>query len=296
MHQPVFRYKDISFSQLINDIKWVIESPSIFEIAPENYPWETFVIPELFEEMMKNTINSPEVVLDYFNSEEQFILGKYFEKLLGFIFDYSKKLEIVAKGLQIFNDSRTIGEIDFLLNDKQNKKIIQLEVAVKYYLGTDSDAAWSKWIGPNGADNLERKIDKFAVQLTMAGFVNSEILTKDTLVSPKILLKGYLFRHLNNSRLPAFCSPTVLNGTWIYHNEAEQIINPKNNYAIIPKNRWLSFYIDKKIKIVSGKKIGKVLDEAVFKIGKGILLAEMDHSGRRIVEKYMVVPNNWPDL
>lgn len=298
MHQSILRYNEIPLNQLICDLKWVVKSPGLLAIAPQQVSWSLLAdnyfsnCAEWLVEIEKN----PAILIAFFSSEQQFILGKYFEKLLHFIFKYYDGFSLITVGLQVEKNSRTIGEIDFIYRDLTHHKTIHLEVAVKYYMGYCSSAKHTMWIGPNGMDSLEGKIKKFSTQLSMAGFADQLKDFNPSTFERKVLLKGYLFKHIGSKLMPHFYNQDVLTGRWLYISELGKIIVAKCKYIILPKWYWLGFYFDHNLEIFTGNEIMEAVSAEIESVGKGILLAKLEGTSNKIETKYMIVPNHWPKL
>ncbi|TVR39852.1 MAG: DUF1853 family protein [Cryomorphaceae bacterium] len=94
-----------------------------------------------------------------------FTLGKRMEQLVQLGLGSSNQHEIVASGLQIVRDGRTLGELDFVLLDHLAKRIIHLEIAYKIYVPEIGNPhPWHRWIGPNGRDRLVDKLRKLQLR------------------------------------------------------------------------------------------------------------------------------------
>jgi hypothetical protein len=243
-----------------------------------------------------NTEKNPEELIAFFNSEQQFILGKYFEKHIHFIFKFFDQFSLIMMGLQVEKENRTIGEIDFIYQELASNKTIHLEVAVKYYMGYRSSAKHTMWIGPNGMDNLANKIQKFTKQLTMSGFADQLAVLNPSSFKKKVLLKGYFFNHIKTRVLPHFHNQYVQTGEWLFISELNQIINLNRKYIIVPKQYWLGFYLDRNLKIIKGNYIIEAAGTEIKRVGKGILLAELNEAEDLIKNKFMVVPDYWPKI
>ncbi len=129
MHQPLVKYSDIPLSQLINDLIWVIESPGLLIETPSQIKWE-LLQPDYFEkckEWLNDLEQNPQELKAFFNTEYQFILGKYFELLIQFIFKYFDGFSLITSGLQVIKNNRTIGEIDFVFKNLIDNKTTHLQ-------------------------------------------------------------------------------------------------------------------------------------------------------------------------
>lgn len=298
MHQPLVKYCDISTEQLVFDLKWVIESPGLLIEPPPQINWE-LLRDDYFNSCSVWLVDLEQNSKDlksFFDQDHQFILGKYFEMLIQFIFENFEEFKLITKGLQVIKNNRTIGEIDFIFKNLKDNKTTHLEVAVKYYMGYKSSAKHTMWIGPNGMDNLAGKIQKFTTQLSMAMLAEELNELNTASFSRKVMLKGYFFKHINSEQMPHFCNPDALIGKWLYISELDNIIKPKSNFIIVPKRLWLGFYFDEDLEIFDSNLVVEIVNAEIQRVGKGILLAAIDESDNQIKTKYMVVPDRWPKL
>ena len=296
MHQPLIKYSDIPLSQLIFDLKWVIESPRLLIETPPPIKWEL-----LWSDYFKgcniwvaDLELNPKDLVAFFDSDYQFILGKYFEMLIQFIFESYEDFALITKGLQVSKNNRTIGEIDFIFKNLRDNTTTHLEVAVKYYMGYKSSAKHTMWIGPNGMDNLAGKIQKFTTQLSMAGFAEELNDLNPASFDRKVMLKGYFFKHISSEQIPHYCNPDALIGEWLYVSELDKIIGSNGKYVIVPKRLWLGFYFDKNLELFDNSVVYEIVRAEIQRVGKGILLAELNERENQIKSKFMIVPDRWP--
>ena len=71
---------------------------------------------------------------------------------------------MLYENVQIIEDKKTIGEIDFIIENITTKQLIHMELAYKFYLfdPTISSETVNNWIGPNRNDSLKEKLEKLA--------------------------------------------------------------------------------------------------------------------------------------
>jgi len=88
-------------------------------------------------------------------------LGHQIEYIFKQLIEYSEEYEILLHNLPISQEKRTIGEIDFILKDKSNGKLIHVELTCKFYIIDPeiSDPIHSL-IGPNRRDSFFTKMEK----------------------------------------------------------------------------------------------------------------------------------------
>jgi hypothetical protein len=69
---------------------------------------------------------------------------------------------MVDENIQIIEEKRTVGELDFIIREINKERLIHLELAYKFYLFDPSISAEpiNNWIGPNRNDSLKEKLEK----------------------------------------------------------------------------------------------------------------------------------------
>ena len=89
-------------------------------------------------------------------------LGHLVERIVSDLIKSSSNYNVIYENLQILEDKMTIGEIDFIIENLEKKKLVHLELAYKFYLLDPSISSESihNWIGPNRNDSLKEKLDK----------------------------------------------------------------------------------------------------------------------------------------
>jgi len=89
-------------------------------------------------------------------------LGHLAEKVVGGLIKSSNNYQVLYENMQLIEDKKTIGEIDFIIENIKTKQVIHLELAYKFYLfdPTISSQSINNWIGPNRNDSLIKKIEK----------------------------------------------------------------------------------------------------------------------------------------
>ena len=89
-------------------------------------------------------------------------LGHLVEKIVALLIRSSTNFNVLFENIQIIEDKKTIGELDFIIEEKSTKQLIHLELAYKFYLFDPALSLDSicNWIGPNRNDSLKEKIEK----------------------------------------------------------------------------------------------------------------------------------------
>lgn len=92
---------------------------------------------------------------------DKLILGKRVEYFFAFFVKQHASEVLVAQNLVISHGKRTMGEIDFLLLNKEKQEFTHVELVYKFYLfDPERGGDLGPWIGPNRKDSLLRKLHR----------------------------------------------------------------------------------------------------------------------------------------
>ena len=89
-------------------------------------------------------------------------LGHLVEKIVSELIKSSTNYNVIYENIQVIEDKKTIGEIDFIIQNIITRQLIHMELAYKFYLFDPniSSEFLQNWIGPNRNDSLIEKIEK----------------------------------------------------------------------------------------------------------------------------------------
>ncbi|MFT5266325.1 MAG: hypothetical protein ACI8YQ_005089 [Polaribacter sp.] len=89
-------------------------------------------------------------------------LGHLAERIVSELIKASTNYNVLYENVQIIEDKKTIGEIDFIIEEINTKALIHMELAYKFYLfdPSISPEPLNNWIGPNRNDSLKEKLEK----------------------------------------------------------------------------------------------------------------------------------------
>jgi len=221
--------------QIQADLKWIIDSPPLFDGADG--------LNALIE---SGTEGSPQ--LPFVETSSQFPVprrvGLYFESLLDLWLTHGLKLDVEARHCQIFDGKRTVGEIDFCLQDRNGHRW-HLESTIKFYLHHPSTASThgSSFIGPDPRDSFERKH-----QHLMQRQLKLSIPELSPVDHALPISRGMLFYHLeepNHTDRPKGAHPEHLRGIWLRASEWRKVSPLKIDQIVnLPKPYWLSGLIN----------------------------------------------------
>ncbi|WP_077675337.1 DUF1853 family protein [Salinivibrio proteolyticus] len=161
-------------------------------------------------------------------------IGFYYQWLLGNLIAQQPHLNVVAEEIQINDAGKTVGAVDFLIEN--GDQLEHWEVAVKFYL-----AHQGRWLGPNAKDALDIKAARMMNhQLAMSN--HPRFLADHPQWRPqkkRLCIHGRLYQPFHqNAPLPD--APCVnldcITGWWCWPDALPQ----DRRYASLSRDQWLS--------------------------------------------------------
>lgn len=244
------------------DLVWAVNSPSL--LADGSCSLATV-------EDIDSSLIDPDEVVSFVRQEPTHRVGRYFERLLYFYLSHVRRADTIVSGLQIRDNSRTIGELDFVFQEEESREpcrqsgslLTHWETAAKFYLWCPvRTVEGSHLIGPNAADTFERKANRLLQhqlplgQTQRAAEELREALDSSTAfagveeVQSQAFVKGRIFYPAEFDGIhgdPAECahpsqlSPDHLRGVWIKESRLELLEGlPFDWFAFVKKPYWLA--------------------------------------------------------
>jgi hypothetical protein len=230
------------------------------------------------------------------------LIGKQFETYIQLWLENSPFIDLHAHNIQITDDSRTIGEFDFLYSLKNQREVFHLETACKFYLSSSNRGKWETWIGPNGADRLSDKMEKLSRQLALSEHRKSiELLAEKGIgrVNPVMLMKGYFFHHISHfpsPKRPKGANPNYNPGWWIFESEIDSLLKPQTWWVIPEYEFWFaSLVVDVNHVLDHVRAKDKIL-QLISENKRSVLLMNVEDKGDKWdeVSRGYVTFNGWP--
>jgi hypothetical protein len=100
------------------------------------------------------------------------VLGKRAEYFFKFCVEHSTNYELLVHNMQIFKENVTLGELDYIILETRNKKMLHVELVYKFYLydplqheskkivEEPFNSELAKYVGPNRRDNFLYKLNR----------------------------------------------------------------------------------------------------------------------------------------
>ncbi len=233
-------------NRLVRDLAWVIASPPLVSGNFNNTHWwsHSDCLAE-FEDCLPALIaldKNPSPLIDHLDKLKTKRLGLRFESFIAYWISISPNYELIAQNIQIIEalkkGSHTHGELDFIIKDLRTDKVIHLEVAVKFYLGTAPFDDPFRWFGTNINDQLGKKVEHLKQHQTQLSEPFSNYLEErgHIIETKQWILKGRLFYPQGNDTAPKGSTENHLRGRWV------QSPTTIENGLLYPldKSEWLS--------------------------------------------------------
>jgi len=234
--QPVFQ------NRLVRDLAWVISSPPL--VAGEINDTHWWSHQDCLNEYsaclpaLKILDQNPAPLITHLEKVKSKRLGLRFEALVAYWIKISPNYKLLEQNIQIIKEGHTFGEMDFIIKEVCSQKVIHLEVAVKFYLGSPPYEDPFHWFGTNTQDQLGKKIAHLKTRQTQLGKTHANYLKERGIEIDKqhCFLKGRLFYPLGFDAPPNGVTSNHLRGRW-FKNIPKQ--NTKLLYPV-DKSDWLA--------------------------------------------------------
>lgn len=175
-------------------------------------------------------------------------LGKMVERFFSFALKSNPRFKLIAENFQIIKDGITLGEIDFLIEDIENKEKIHLELVHKFYLyrPQGEKIETKNFVGPNLNDSLDKKLTKLKEkQFPILKDPFCVKVLKEKGIDPfqlkqKLLFTGSVYLKYKEIRPLELVNENCISGYWIGFSEFKSVHEEGDQYKIPKKADWLS--------------------------------------------------------
>lgn len=233
-------------NRIVRDLAWVIASPPLVSGNYNNTHWwsHSDCLAE-FEDCLSALElldKNPTPLIGHLDKLKSNRLGLRFESFIAYWISISPNYELIAQNIQIIEalkkGSHTHGELDFIIRDVRTNKTIHLEVAVKFYLGTEPYNNPFRWFGTNINDQLGKKVEHLKQHQTQLSEKFSTYLKERcyTIDTKQCFLKGRLFYPQRTDTSSQGVTENHLRGQWTQSPHAT------NNglLYLLDKSDWLA--------------------------------------------------------
>lgn len=306
--------KNQSYSHLIKDLIWAVQSPPLIVLPNEQlspscewYSSEFYLdLYNTSSDWFAEVSRHPEKIQMLVDEQKDKRLGKLFETLWAAYLNDSERFEIVEQNLQIIENGKTLGELDLIVVDLKTNKMLHWELAVKFYLGMGDTSQWRNWYGPSRKDRLDLKMSHLLNHQTI---LCQHETTKKILKSKNIkidncavIMKGCLFYPSidgNNSeaggtsdicKVPQYANEDHCRSRWAYLSKLNESASQSSRfYPLIGKGWMASLGVDEIDETYTAAEIKQRIDKGDYRLP---LLLSVLEKGIEI-EKIFIVNDEW---
>lgn len=228
---------------VLRDLRWALLSPLLCGKSPPHFAKLQSQAVTVLEELAL----TPEALPESLWQKRRTPIGRYFESLIAFWLSRSSEVKNLRRNIPIYEDRRTIGELDLLF--EVGGRAFHCELAVKLYLGTGACTTASDWLGPLARDRLDRKLERlFGHQLLLPQKTQAKAALHELGidgVQSYALVKGYLFHpylrwESNTMQQPAEVASAHARGWWLRLSDADKLTTKTSyRFQALSKADWL---------------------------------------------------------
>ncbi len=233
------------------DLAWAISSPPLLlpddsECTWYSNEWYRSASVESAE-LMSHADRHPQRLETMLAERSDRRLGNYFETLWAYWLSVNPRFELLGRNLQINEQGRTLGELDFIVRDRAAGKCLHWEVAIKFYLGRGDTGLHSNWLGPGKRDRLDLKVDHLQNRQSKHGshprvreWCDSRGIRIDACA---VILKGRLFYPFNRDGpdvFPRNANPQHLRNRWFTLSQFCQRYAPTQLVVPLIHGGWMA--------------------------------------------------------
>ncbi|GAC1375085.1 MAG: DUF1853 family protein [Aquirhabdus sp.] len=250
---PQARFEWLNFRQTaVRDLAFALASPPLLSHWPTEFTSQrTIELPDYqfwqshfqrYLPRLRALDNDPTELNQTLAKLPSSRLGIRFEALLSFwLNDQSghwHDFEMLAKNIQLKDEKRTIGEVDFIIKNKLTNEIEHWELSLKFYLGEGTLQPY-EWRGLNDRDTFGRKIKHTLQRQFNVDHIHVPDFGERTIDKRVAIFKGRLFYpdQVSDSAkesLEKWLHPEHLQGTWGYQLPHEI------NWRRAARREWLT--------------------------------------------------------
>ncbi len=220
-------------SPIIADMYCLLKSPELIGDGGVSY---TELLAEDLKEDLLVWDKDRKFHLEDLNEKRIRRLGFYAEALLCLLFEHHPRFKLYAHNHQIIEEGRTLGELDFVIEDLVQNRLIHLELACKFYIQTKPEMGLFGMVGINKNDTLGRKwehLQNHQLQIPSSWFNGIEALG-GRIPETICCLKGRMF-YPDFENMPSEINPKHWKGVWIKNKETLS-----SSYQHVHKAAWIS--------------------------------------------------------
>ena len=289
----------MSGPHVVDDLMWIVNSPPLLRSTWR--PAHCLSCEAIDRERLETFLADQQA-----QRAGRYRVGQYFEDLVHYYLTHHADTHDLRRGLQILDDARTLGELDFVYRDADSRPV-HLETAVKFYLRVhDANPIGSHYvgdyIGPNANDTLQKKVRRLREhQLPMSDhpYARQTVFAEAGPLQKNAWVCGRIFYHPDRAEPEppsALLSAGHLRGDWIRRSELDRLdrAGSRAQFCVLQKPYWLTGN-DSTCERYSAGGIATRLRNHFDERGHAVMIGESDaRDPARVYRHVMIVSDDWP--
>lgn len=316
MLYPVMQKFPLYQHSVVRDLAWSCFGPNLIDHFESGIRSSQLALTSDRKQGLLELDQNPEPLLTHLSQLKSIRLGLYFEALWTFFLLHDSQLELIANNVPVYKNKITLGELDVVYRDKQSGAFTHLELAVKFYLNTQTShvsTEMSEFLGPNGKDRLDLKMARLVGhQSPLSNTPEGKQTLADLGIDPvqkEIAVKGRLFYHetlpldgASENSTPQPLSSHHQRGRWNHFAAFSETAHQYRHWVILDKRNWLS-----PVTIFDGHKNREhpilTADQLITALGshfetdqRPLMVCPIEKTDAAYQEtaRYFITPDQWP--
>jgi hypothetical protein len=230
----------------VRDLAWSLASPPLLQrqdagvLWPEDGWFEA--IADQFRDDLAQLDADPRPLREILARRTDHRLGNYFEVLWRYWLDHNPRYRLLHANLPVHAGGKTLGEFDFIVEDRDSGEILHWELAVKFYLGCGDTGQPASWWGPGRRDRLDIKTGHLLhhqTRLSRHPQAQAVLARHGVRIDATwLIMKGRLFYPCGETACaPSGANPRHLRGFWVPGSRLDRLTPA--HWLILEKRQWL---------------------------------------------------------
>jgi len=285
----------------VADLAWALSSPPMLHYQGTDCDWfsDAWYLEQYtqIEAKLRQLDRRPAELNNLLTAQKDQRLGNYFETLWSYALQLNPRYQLIERNLQIHDGERTIGEMDFIVLDRDTGRHAHWELAIKFYLGIGNTVHQHAWHGPGKKDRLDLKVGHLLNRQTVLSrdpVVRAQLDQRGIVIDEcAVILKGRLFypwQQGGQERHPYAANPAHLTGHWLTRNQFEHAFGLEACFQPLIRSGWLSDHRNHEHSVgYTIEDLLRLVDQGKFRLPLQVIRQE----GGLAVERLFIVNDNW---
>ena len=288
----------------VADLAWAVSSPPLLRVRNSDCAWyDGSWFQDQYRQIeprLRELDRDPVELESLLQAQKDQRLGNYFETLWSFALELNPRYELIERNLQIIDGQRTLGEMDFVVLDRDTGRYAHWELAIKFDLGVGDTERHDAWHGPGGKDRLDLKVDHLSSRQTLLSthpLARAALNARGIEISEcAVILKGRLFypwKECGAERYPMQANPSHLTGCWLTRDALLHSFDADARFSPLVRHGWMADEaLEAAVAGCTADTLLRLVDGGRYRLP--LQVSRLECRSQR--ERFFIVDDNWPDF